>query len=269
MKTRNILYLLATLLTLWVLLSLVVYSFQKQIIFQADPLPLDHTFQFEMETPFEEYFLSTPDGISLNALYFSTQVRRKGAILYFHGNADNLQRWGQYSGDLTQRGYDVFMIDYRGYGKSEGEADELAYYRDAQLAYDWLREKFPAEEIIIYGRSLGASIASQLATKVSARSLILETPFDNIQHAIETSIPVLYLPWPLQYHFNNDQHISLINYPVYIFHGTADLIVPYRSAAQLKPLLKITDAFYTIEGGGHKNLGAFIEFQETLNQILK
>ncbi len=269
MKIRNILYLLATLLTLWILLSIVVYAFQRQIIFQGDPLPLDHTFQFELETPFEEHFLSTPDGISLNALYFSTLLPRKGAILYFHGNADNLQRWGQYSADLTQRGYDVFMIDYRAYGKSGGETDEAAYYRDAQLAYDWLLKKFPPEQILLYGRSLGASIASQLATKVKARCLILETPFDNIQHAMETSMPVLYLPWPLDYHFNNDQHIPLVPYPIYIFHGTKDLVVPYRSAAQLKPLLKFTDTFYTIEGGGHKDLGTFLSFQESLNQILE
>lgn len=267
MKLRNILYLLATLGGLWILLTIVVYAFQKQIIFQGTALSADHIFQFE--GAFEEHFLWTSDSVQLNALYFPTNLDRKGAILYFHGNADNLQRWGNYSRALCQRGYDVFMIDYRGYGKSGGRCDEAAYYRDARLAYDWLLAKFPAEEIVIYGRSLGASIASQLATQVTARLLILETPFDNIQHAIETAIPVLYLPQPLSYHFANDRHLPLIEYPVYIFHGTIDRVVPYRSAATLKPLLSAKDHFFTIDGGGHKNLEEFSNFQEELDWILE
>lgn len=269
MKIKTFLSLLATVAALWLLLTLSIYSLQRFIIFQAEPLPENHSFQFDF--PFTELFLTTPDSVQLNALYFpqtTDAISPKGAILYFHGNADNLQRWGQYSPDLTQRGYDVLMIDYRNYGKSGGWHDEAAYYRDAQMAYDWLLQKFSAEEIIIYGRSLGASIASELATKVEAKLLILETPFDNIQHAIETAIPVLWLPYPLKYQFANDRHLPLIDYPIYIFHGTKDQVVPYRSAKALKPLLKVTDHFYTIEGGGHKNLGEFLIFQERLNEIL-
>lgn len=266
MKLRNIFRLSLLLLVLWILLSLSVYAFQRFLIFQGVRLPANHRYQFDF--PFEEHFLLTPDSISLNGLYFPTPKNRKGTILYFHGNADHLQRWGQYSPDLTRRGYDVWMFDYRGYGKSKGKPEEEAYYRDARFIYDWLLQKHPADSLLLYGRSLGTSIASQLATQVEARLLILETPFDHIQHAIEWSIPVLWLPWPLRYQFANDRHLPLIDFPVYIFHGTKDEVVPYRSAEALKPLLKPTDRFFTIEGGKHKDLGTFPVFQQRLDEIL-
>lgn len=267
MKLQNILYLFLVAFGLWLLLTGFVYLAQGRIIFQKVPLPNTHVFEFDF--PFEEFELLSSDSVAINALYFPTSLPRKGAILYFHGNADNLQRWGQYSEDLIRRGYDVLMIDYRGYGKSEGAPDEAAYYRDARMAYDWLHQKFPADQIVLYGRSLGAAIASQLASTVDARLLILETPFDNIQHAIETSVPVLWLPWPLKYHFANDRYLPKITYPVYIFHGTSDRVVSYRSAEALKPLLTLKDQFCTIEGGEHKNLGSFPQFQEALDKVLQ
>lgn len=266
MKLRNIFRLSALLLCLWLLLTLSVYAFQRFIVFQEEKLPVGHAYQFNV--PFEEHFLTTPDSFSLNGLYFPTPKPRKGVILYFHGNADNLQRWGQYNPDLTRRGYDVWMFDYRGYGKSEGSPEEAAYYRDARFLYDWLLQQHAPEEIILYGRSLGTAIASQLATQVSARLLILETPFDHIQHAIEWSIPVLWLPKPIRYQFANDRHLPLIDCPVYIFHGTRDEVVSYHSAKALKPLLKSTDRFFTIEGGRHKDLGMFPEFQQRLDEVL-
>ncbi len=266
MKLRIIAYIFLGFLTFCLLVNIGVYVFQKRIIFQSTPLAQDYTFEFD--APFEEHFLTTPEGLKINALYFPTPLHRKGVVLYFHGNADNLQRWGQYHPDLTSRGYDVFMIDYRCYGKSEGQADVKAYYRDARMAYDWLLQKFAAEDIILYGRSLGSAMASNLASTVPARMLILETPFDDLRHALQLNIPLLYLPWNLDYPFANDQHLAAIDYPVYIFHGTKDRVVPYSSAMGLQPLLQDKDRFFTIPGGGPKNLSEFEDFQTGLEEVL-
>ena len=252
---------------IYVLFLLGFYFGQRHIIFQPEPLPKDYRYQFNH--PFEEYTLYTPDNTAINALLFKTNVQSKcGVVLYLHGNADNLQRWGNYHVDFTRRGYDVFFIEYRGYGKSEGMVSEEHLYEDAQIGYDWIKQRYDTGDIIIYGRSLGCAPASKLGALVSAKMLILETPFNNIKGTLENRAMVLYLPYNLDYNLPNDKHIPLVNCPIYIFHGTDDMVVPYASAQELEPLLKKGDRFITIPEGGHKNLSDFEEYQRNLDLIL-
>ncbi|MEL6923793.1 MAG: alpha/beta hydrolase, partial [Bacteroidota bacterium] len=215
-----------------------------------------------------EIKLGTKDGENIDALYFTAPDSTLGVVLYLHGNADNLQRWAQYHPDFTERGYDFFAIDYRGYGKSTGKATEQGLYKDAERAYHWLRQRFPSQQIIIYGRSLGTGVASHLAQVAAAKMLVLETPYDNMQNLLLTRMPALPLPFQLRYQFPTDERLPLIDEPVYILQGTEDSVVPYRDAVRLKPLLKTGDRFITIEGGGHKNLSEFELFQQTLDELL-
>ena len=226
---------------------------------------MDYTFQFDH--PFEEYFLKNENGHTINALYFKTHQKSKGVVLYLHGNADNLQRWASYHQDFTKRGFDILFIDYEGYGKSEGRPTEASLYSNAKIAYDRLKRIYDPENIVILGRSLGAAAATDLAKKVPCRFLVLETPFNSIQGAIESNLPFQYLPFDINMDMRNDQNIPLIKCPIYIFHGTQDLIIPYRCAAQLKPLIKSTDEFITIPNGGHKNLSEFDLYQQKMDQI--
>ena len=113
----------------YLLLNVLFFTFQKKIIFQPAKLHLDHSFNFE--EPFQEFFIPVGNQ-KINALYFNAKKDKKGVILYLHGNADNLDRWGKYASDFTHRGYDVLMIDYRGYGKSDGKASEKNIYSDAE-----------------------------------------------------------------------------------------------------------------------------------------
>jgi pimeloyl-ACP methyl ester carboxylesterase len=101
---------------LYLLVASYFYFFPDQFVFQSERLPQNHVYTFDQE--FREYTIRTTDGETLNALLFSPQDSSRGLILYFHGNAGNLQRWGEYAVDFTSLGYDVLMTDYRGYGKS-------------------------------------------------------------------------------------------------------------------------------------------------------
>lgn len=266
MNLKSILRIFSVLLGLYILLLLATYSFQKQIIFRPQPLAATHIFKFSAN--FEEFELIAEDGHAINALYFKRKSPAKGLVLYFHGNADNLQRWGKYHEDFTARNYEVLMIDYRGYGKTKGPLSEVAMYQDAQLAYDWARKKYPAEEIIIYGRSLGTAVASNLARKNKAQRLVLETPFNHIEKLFCIQVPILWLPFPLNYAFPNDEHLQSIDYPVSIFQGTEDRLVPNRSTEQLRPFLKPGDQFYSVVGATHYNLSKFEDFQKQLDLIL-
>ncbi|MEL6866406.1 MAG: alpha/beta fold hydrolase [Bacteroidota bacterium] len=265
MLVRLIRWFLGILLSLYVLINGMVYVFQQYFIFQPDRL--EATYSFDFEAPFEEYFLDTGDGERINALLFKTRLPKKGILLYFHGNSDNLQRWGQYQSDFSQRGYDVFMIDYRAYGKSTGQLGETKMYQDALLVYEWARSTHEPEEIVIYGRSLGTAVASNLASRVAARMLVLETPFDNMHQLLKTRFPFLLLP-EVRYRFPNDRHLAEVHMPVYIFQGTQDRIVPYQVAERLKPILKSEDRFITISGGAHRNLSQFQDYQQHLDRVL-
>lgn len=261
-------YILALGLTagLYALLVLSVYFLQEYVIFQPTRLSPNHSFSFDH--PFEEHNLVSFDSTKINSIFFPTPKEKKGAVLYLHGNADDLSRWGKYTVDFTSRGYDVFIIDYRGYGKSGGEHDEQAMYKDASIAYNWLKQKHRADQIILYGRSLGSSIASELASKVSAKKLILETPFNSINELFKSRIAFIPLPFDLDYQFANDRNLRKINYPIHIIHGTKDEVVPLENALKLKPLLKEHDSFTIIEKGMHKNLRTYAEYQVWLDQVL-
>ncbi len=239
--------------------------------FLLHPVRLDADYIFSFEQPFEEFFLPSPDGAQINALYFCTaSPARKGAVLYFHGNADNLQRWGGFASDFTRRGYDFFVMDYRSFGKSTGTFSEENCYADARLAHSWLLQKgLQPNQIVLCGRSLGSGIASQLATQVTAKMLLLETPYDNLRSVAVAHAPFIWWEKNFPFRFQNDENLQKINIPVHIFHGNADRIIPYRCAANLKKYLKKSDSFNTILGGQHKNLNTFEEYQTKLDAILE
>ncbi len=243
-----------------------VYSFQQKILFRPDKLTSDY--QFDFSEPFEEHYFLTKDGVRINALLFPTQNIKKGVVLYLHGNADNLQRWGKYQIEFTKRGYDAFAIDYRGYGKSGGEVSEEGMYSDALAAYQTLRKNHEAEEIIIFGRSLGTSVAAWLASKVEARMLILETPFENMRNLMHLQSLGFLLPFNFKYQFSTNQYLANVPCPIVIFHGTQDKVTPYQTAEALKKVLKKADQFVAITGGRHRGLRHFSEYQNALDRLL-
>ncbi len=257
-KVKIVGKILGIVLLLYLLVGAGFYLFQAKIVFQSESLPKDFTFKFDQK--FEEYFIPTEDGEKLNALLFRSQQPAKGLILYFHGNADNLQRWGQYAIDFTKLGYDILMTDYRGYGKSTGTPNEENFYKDAQMVLRWSQANIKYERLIIYGRSLGSAVASNLASTANPDLLILETPFDELSGA-------LYL-LPARYDFPNNIFLRNVKCKKVIFHGTDDGVVPLSSAIRLKPLLNKNDRFIVIEGGSHNNLREFEKYHDTLKEVL-
>jgi uncharacterized protein len=233
--------------------------FQDQFVFQSEPLSKNYTYTFNQ--PFEEYFISTENGDTLNALLFKAAQPSKGLILYFHGNADNLQRWGQYAIDFTSLGYDILMMDYRGYGKSTGKPNETILYSDAKTVLTWAQTNIPHARLILYGRSMGSAVASNLAVAAEPDLLILETPFDELKSALYT--------FSSKHKFPTKDFLAKVTCKRILIHGTNDWVVPLSSALNLKPLLNDSDQFVIIEGGSHNNLRDFSEYHKTLKEVLK
>lgn len=252
---------------LYISCLLLFYIFNNKLIYQRTKLPIGYKFQFEQ--PFKEHFVKTPDQIKLHALLFKAEGDSKGLIFYLHGNADDLSRWGKYAVDFTELGYDVFMMDYRGYGKSEGSPNEERLYQDAAFMLNWVSTNIPNNNIIIYGRSLGSAVATQLASRVTPELLILETPFANFKDVIYWPLkPVFYL-FPIQASFSNEAYLSEVKCPKIIFQGTDDWVVPMSSAQKLEPFLGDKGKFIIIPGGGHKNLRDFEKYHSELKLILE
>ena len=245
------------------------YFRQENMIFYPETLPSD--FRYKFPARFDEVNLNV-DGAVINALHFKTDAP-KGAIIYFHGNAGNLRGWGEVALDFTRLRYDVFIPDYRGYGKSTGKIqNEAMLLRDAAAAYGYLKAWYPEDRIVIYGRSIGTGIAVYLARENTPRMVILESPMFNMQDLAKYHYPLMpakLIAALLKYPMRTDLWIGDVSCPVYLFHGTVDDIVPHDSSERLVKLIKTENRLITIPGGGHNNLDAFDIYHQELARILK
>lgn len=249
-----------------------LYHFQDRLIFQSVPLERGYTFQFNF--PFEEHFLAVngpqvnSQSDSVNILWIRPDTVSRGMILYFHGNRGNLQRWGNFAPDLARLGYDVIMMDYRGYGKSTGSPSEDILYKDGEAVLAWAKGRQPGGKLVIYGRSLGSAVASRLASVVTPDLLILETPFDELRGVFRPYGSLVASLIPLRYTMSNAEHLGRVRCRTIVFHGTEDRVVPLSSAERLRPLIQSADDFVIIPGGGHRGLRSFPEYQAKLAQVL-
>lgn len=250
---------------LYVGICLLMYLQQERLLFF--PTKLDQNFQFNYANV-EEVFLPVEGGKYIHGLYFSNNLQPKGVVLYFHGNAGALDSWGKVADDFLPLGDDVLVMDYRTYGKSQGKLSEQNLFDDAQLAYDHLLKKFDAKDIVIYGRSIGTGIATHLAANNVCKALILETPYYNLYDVVKNHFRFIPKKNLLRYHFKNDEYIRKVKSQVYIFHGTADNIIPLESGLKLKPFIG-EDNFITIPNANHHNIGQFAVYHQKLKEILE
>lgn len=239
-----------------------LYFFQEKLIFRPTTLAQDFTFSFS--NPFEELFLNAEDGATINAIHFKSE-KPKGVILYFHGNAGDLSRWGKITEFFVEMNYDVFVMDYRTYGKSKGVLSEQSLYSDAQMCYNYVLEHYQESKITVYGRSLGTGMATYLASNNNPKQLILETPFYSLTDVAKNRFPMFPNKKLLRFDFPSYKYVENVNCLISIFHGTDDAVIPYASGKKLFDSMNQKEkVFYTIENGEHNNL---IEFESYHNQI--
>lgn len=245
--------------------NLLTYALQFHVIFQPERLARD--FRFDFGDPFEEVTLYTPYRGRIHGLWFR-QPESKGVVLYFHGNAGALDRWGNiYREQFRDYGYDLLITDYRKFGKSQGPVSEAAFQADALAAYDLLASQYPADAIILYGRSMGTGLASYVAAHRRAAHLVLETPFSSMPDLFYTYYPFLPRLFLFQFRLDNRRRLRDVPFPVTILAGDEDYVTPLRCARKLIPSLKEGDRFVTLAGGNHQNLRNFPAFHEAMRRI--
>lgn len=242
-----------------------MYFLQKKIIFQ--PTVLAQDFKFELETPFEEVFLETPNNGRIHSIWFKNK-KPKGVIVYFHGNKAGLERWSKITEYFAKKNYDVFVMDYRGYGKSTGELTEEILYNDAQSVYDFVKKSYKEQDIIIYGRSLGSGIATNIASKNHPRKVILETPYFSIIDVANSWVPIL-PEFLFEYKIKSGDFVKKINCELTIFHGTQDKVVPLSSAKKLYEAANFPKELIIIKNATHVNINTFDVYDKKMEELLK
>ncbi|WP_353480789.1 alpha/beta fold hydrolase [Haliscomenobacter sp.] len=241
------------------------FFFQDYFFFRPEMLPKH--FQYRYPFPFTEHTFDMEDGGLINALHFKVP-NSQGVVFYLKGNSRSLKGWGKFAKDFVGKGYDFFMIDYRGFGKSRGRRTESILFNDAQTVYKWLSTEYPEEQIVVYGRSLGSGIGARIASWNHPRMLILDSPYLSFYYQIRQYawwIPLRYL---LRYHLRTDQFLKKITCPIFIIHGNKDRLISYKQGKKLHDLSADRSTLITIEGGGHNNLPDFPEYHEHLYDIL-
>jgi uncharacterized protein len=242
-----------------------LYFFQERLLFF--PTVLSPNFVYPFSERFSEVSLPV-DGATLAALYF-TQDNPKGAVLYLAGNADTLLNADRMVRPFMRSGYDVLMLEYRGYGKSTGAIDgEDQFLQDTQAAYDYLRRSYRDDQIVVYGRSMGTGPAVYLASTNAPRTLILEAPYVSLEDLVAQKAPFLPL-FLLRYPMHSDQRIGAVRCAVYLFHGTLDGLIPFESSERLSALITAPHQLIAVAGAGHPDIPAFPVYQEQIEQILR
>lgn len=244
----------------YLVIFVVVWFFMGKLIFM--PEKLDSDFQFSFAHPFEERWFEV-EGEKVHSLYFH-EPKAKGLILYFHGNAGSLKDWGHVGMGLSgQFQYDVWIVDYPGYGKSGGSIQsEQQLFAMAEAMWSTATKSFAPERIIIYGRSIGTGIAVHLASQHPSGGLILESPYLSLVSMINARVlyfPEAFVPIPMR----SDLRIGKIDAPILILHGENDDVIPLSQGEKLARLARNVK-FVKVPGGFHNDLSDYDVFNEAV-----
>ncbi len=244
----------------YVLFTALLWAMQGNMLYQpnvggsADATPSDIGLEWESVA------LETDDGVNLDAWWIPNEAT-DGVLLFFHGNAGNISHRLHSIEHFNRLGLSVLIIDYRGYGNSEGSPSEEGTALDARAAWRWLVDErnLEPQHITVFGRSLGSAVAAELAREVSPGGVILESSFRSVPDMAQRLYPFLPARWLARFDYATEDYVRGIRAPVLVIHSPDDEIIPfaegkavYEAANHPKKMLEI--------GGGH-NTG-FLEYED-------
>ncbi|MFT3933303.1 MAG: alpha/beta fold hydrolase [Chitinophagaceae bacterium] len=252
---------------LYGIIGIAIYYLQDYFLFHPEKMAREQVYDFAMAH--KEVNIPYNDSTNINIIQFNCSQSPKGVVLYFHGNRKNISWYANYAGNFTKNGYEVWMIDYPGYGKSTGTLTEQRLYDCATQLYKLAASRFAKDSIILYGKSMGSGIAAYIASRNNCRQLILETPYYSITSLAAHYFPIYPVSRMIHYKIPTYQYLQQVTVPATIFHGTSDGVIPFSNAKKLREFLKPADQFITIEGGSHNNLNDYPLFHKKLDSLLK
>ncbi len=220
----------------------------------------------------------------LHGWWIEGSHRNQSVLLYLHGNGGNISSNLAPAKTFQDLGFSVLMVDYRGYGLSDGQfPEEAELYRDAQTVWDYLiyKKGVKPENIFIFGHSLGGAIALDLAVrKPNAAGVIMESSFTSMQKVVELRKMYRFFPirWILQQRFDSLSKLRLLQVPLYLIHGMEDRTIPCSMSQMLYDQADVPKQRHFIPLAGHNNLSSvgdkvykekILEFRELVQKSRK
>jgi hypothetical protein len=216
-----------------------------------------------------EYESITFETIDEEAIHgwFIPHENARATLLYFHGNAGNISDRVESVKMLHSLELNVFIIDYRGYGQSTGTPSEAGTYRDARAAWNYLTEtrNISAENIVLYGRSLGGAIAVELATRVQPGALIIGSTFTSARDMARKMFPYVPVGILMSISYNSEKRITNVHSPTLITHSVNDDLIPFELGKRLFNAANEPKQFVELRGGHNDNV--FVSRDEYLSAI--
>ncbi|MEY6433494.1 alpha/beta hydrolase [Thioalkalicoccus limnaeus] len=247
-----------------VLLNGLMFLAQPSMVFM--PHSRIHATPGDWRMSYEDVWFTATDGVELHGWYIPAPVPR-GTLLFLHGNAGNISHRRDSIAIFRRLGLNVFILDYRGYGQSRGAPSERGLYADALGAWIYLTEErgIPADDIVIFGRSLGAIVATHLASQVDSRALIVESGFTSAADMARHSFPVLSSLVFLRFDFDAVGRIAHVDAPVLVLHSPDDEIIPYELGRKLYAAAREPKEFVALRGDHNSG---FLRSQPAYEQSL-
>lgn len=239
---------------IYVVLVAVIYFSQSRMLYYPNlPSRKISATPDQIGLNYEEVFFTASDGVKLNG-WFLPVDNALGTLLFFHGNAGNISHRLDSLLIFHTLNLDVLIFDYRGYGQSEGRPTEEGTYLDAEAAWHYLTSKrnIPAGDILLFGRSLGGAVAAQLASRVQAMGLALESTFTSVPDMAAQLYPLLPARWLARFQYNTKDALNTVSYPIFIAHSPEDEIIPYSHGRILFDSIRSPKQFMQL-AGGHNN----------------
>lgn len=204
---------------------------------------------------FEEVNFSTRDGVQLNGWYIPHREARS-TLVWFHGNAGNIGHRVENIKMLHNKvKINIFIFDYRGYGKSQGRPSEQGTYMDGEAALEFVANRFGAQpkRTVLFGRSLGAAVAAEMALRFPSQGLILESPFVSIREMARAVFPWLPIGALLKTRYDTEDKVRRIKTPLLVLHGDRDEVVPFAQGKRVFAAAPEPKTFFTISGAAHND----------------
>lgn len=199
---------------------------------------------------YESVTIISGDGVKIHG-WFVPARQERATLLYFHGNAGNISHRLDSLKIFNDLGFSCLIIDYRGYGESQGVISEKGIYLDAKAAWSYLVDirKVPARQIIVFGRSFGGAIASYVASQHNPGALVLESSFTSVPDMAVRMYPLFPVRLLSRFQYNTKKMLLSVSCPVLVIHSPEDEIIPFTNGEELFESAREPKHFLEIQGG--------------------
>ncbi|HSC52804.1 MAG TPA: alpha/beta fold hydrolase [Phnomibacter sp.] len=254
---------------LYIVLCGLYYSYQHLLYFQPQKLDVNHALTFPMRIRFKETKMAFDANTIIDVVRFEPEIDTpKGVVLFFHGNRYNVEHYSTYAPYFTKLGYECWMPDYPGYGRSTGEISVKGLEEISIQLYKMARAKYASDSIIVYGKSLGSGVAAYLASRRDCKMLMMETPYYSLEALTREYLFMMPVSWLLRENIATNEYLPQVAAPIMVWHGTHDELIPISESAKLIPLMKPTDKFYVMPGADHNSVPASGVFAASIDSAL-